>query len=52
MAVSQGVEHAGDLLTLHPNGFAIMEVVGQPQVADVLPEAAAKGAELGVSARL
>ena len=34
MAVSQGVEHTGDRLTLHPNGFAIMEVVGEAEVAD------------------
>jgi alpha-glucosidase len=34
MALSQGVEHAGELLTLHPNGFAIMEVVGEAVVAD------------------
>ena len=36
MALSQGVEHAGELLTLHPNGFAIMEAVGAAEVADAV----------------
>jgi alpha-glucosidase len=35
MAISQGIEHAGEVVTLHPNGFAIMDVVGAPAVADV-----------------
>ena len=34
MALSQGAEHKGERLVLHPNGFAIMEAVGDPSVAD------------------
>jgi alpha-glucosidase len=35
MAISEGVEHANGRLVLHPNGFAILEVVGAAEVADV-----------------
>jgi len=34
VALAQGIAHTGDLLTLHPNGFAIMEVVGDVELAD------------------
>ena len=34
VALCQGIEHHGDRLTLHPNGFAIMEVVGELAVGD------------------
>ena len=37
VALAQGAEHAGDTLTLHPNGFAIMEVAAETFVADVPP---------------
>ena len=47
MALSQGVEHKGERLVLHPNGFAIMEVVGEAAVADV---AEAKGSKSRASA--
>ncbi len=47
MAISQGVEHAGDLLTLHPNGFAIMDVVGEAVVADLAADSPEHGAQAG-----
>jgi hypothetical protein len=31
-AISEAAERHGDTLKLHPNGFAIMEVVGPPHV--------------------
>ena len=33
-AISEAAERRGDLLTLHPNGFALMEIVGAASVAD------------------
>jgi alpha-glucosidase len=32
-ALTEGIEHRGETLVLHPNGFAILEVVGEPAVA-------------------
>ena len=38
MALAEGAEHGRDgTLTLHPNGFAIMEVVGKAEIADIGP---------------
>jgi alpha-glucosidase len=31
-ALAEGVEHRGETLVQHPNGFAILEVVGEPAV--------------------
>jgi alpha-glucosidase len=42
-ALAQGAEHgADDIMTLHPNGFAIMEVEGEPSVSDAPPEKATR----------
>jgi alpha-glucosidase len=35
MALTQGAEHKGERLVLHPNGFAIMAATGKTEVADV-----------------
>ena len=41
-AVAQGAEHGGDgLLTLHPNGFAVMEADEGAEVADAIRRRAA-----------
>jgi alpha-glucosidase len=43
-ALAQGAEHHGDgTMTLHPNGFGIMEVVGEVSVADAEEPVLAKG---------
>jgi alpha-glucosidase len=38
MALSQGVEHKGERLVLHPNGFAILEAMAHVSVSDVKAE--------------
>jgi alpha-glucosidase len=41
-ALAQGAEHhPDDTMTLHPNGFALMEIVGEAHVADAPAEAKA-----------
>jgi alpha-glucosidase len=42
-AVAEGAEHRDGRLVLHPNGFALLEVVGTVEVADA-PESRASGA--------
>jgi alpha-glucosidase len=47
LALAQGMEHGeADLVTLHPNAFAIMEAEGEVTVTDVEPATAAPGATL------
>jgi alpha-glucosidase len=43
-AISEAAERLGDTLKLHPNGFALMEIVGDPAVADAPPRRRAKAA--------
>jgi alpha-glucosidase len=42
-AISEGAERRDDVLKLHPNGYALIEVVGEPGVADLEPDARATG---------
>ncbi|MCG5479797.1 alpha-glucosidase [Sinorhizobium alkalisoli] len=35
VSLNEATEHHGDVLKLHPNGFALMQIVGTPNVTDV-----------------